>query len=212
MKAAHRRLGELSPVDPAGGAGHVEVDERAVAVEGHVFRAEGHCVRSHAAAGGRPASHDFRALTAGRSRRRRGACEAENAVSPGAPRQLVAGGGLPSPPPPGRPRRPPRHFLRRVAARTARDCAAGPQAAQHLRAGLAQNGADQEVPDDRDDRDVTFDALTPAHLEGAVALSRAEGSAQGLVPVGGGIAMVRGGAPAAAREFQTFALAAQALG
>ena len=37
-------------------------------------------------------------------------------------------------------------------------------------------------------------------------------AAQGLAPVGGGIAMVRGGAPAAAREFQTFALAAQALG
>ena len=37
-------------------------------------------------------------------------------------------------------------------------------------------------------------------------------AAQGLAPVGGGIAMVRGGAPAAAPEFQTFALAAQALG
>jgi hypothetical protein len=37
-------------------------------------------------------------------------------------------------------------------------------------------------------------------------------AAQGLAPVGGGIAMVRGGAPAAAPEFQSFALAAQALG
>ena len=37
-------------------------------------------------------------------------------------------------------------------------------------------------------------------------------AAQGLAPVGGGIAMVRSGAPAAAPEFQTFALAAQALG
>ena len=37
-------------------------------------------------------------------------------------------------------------------------------------------------------------------------------AAQGLAPVGGGIAMIRGGAPAAAPEFQTFALAAQALG
>jgi GNAT superfamily N-acetyltransferase len=36
-------------------------------------------------------------------------------------------------------------------------------------------------------------------------------AAQGLVPVGGGIAMVRGGAPSATREFQSFALAAQAL-
>ena len=37
-------------------------------------------------------------------------------------------------------------------------------------------------------------------------------AAQGLAPVGGGIAMIRGGAPAAASEFQSFALAAQALG
>jgi GNAT superfamily N-acetyltransferase len=37
-------------------------------------------------------------------------------------------------------------------------------------------------------------------------------AAQGLAPVGGGIAMIRGGAPAAAPEFQSFALAAQALG
>jgi len=37
-------------------------------------------------------------------------------------------------------------------------------------------------------------------------------AAQGLAPVGGGIAMTRGGAPVAATEFQTFALAAQALG
>jgi hypothetical protein len=37
-------------------------------------------------------------------------------------------------------------------------------------------------------------------------------AAQGLASVGGGIAMIRGEAPAAAREFQTFALAAQALG
>jgi hypothetical protein len=37
-------------------------------------------------------------------------------------------------------------------------------------------------------------------------------AAQGLAPVGGGIAMVWGGAPAAAPEFQSFALAAQALG
>jgi GNAT superfamily N-acetyltransferase len=37
-------------------------------------------------------------------------------------------------------------------------------------------------------------------------------AAQGLAPSGGGIAMVRGGAPAAAPEFQSFALAAQALG
>jgi GNAT superfamily N-acetyltransferase len=37
-------------------------------------------------------------------------------------------------------------------------------------------------------------------------------AAQGLAPVGGGIAMIRGRAPAAASEFQTFALAAQALG
>jgi hypothetical protein len=129
----------------------------------------------------------------------------------------------------------------------------------------------------------TLEALTPAHLDGAVALSRAEGwphrpedwalilglgrgiaaldgdrvigtamatpygpagtvgmivvardwrgrgaflrvdtpeasglgdwlAAQGLAPVGRGIAMVRGGAPTAAPEFQTFALAAQALG
>jgi len=36
-------------------------------------------------------------------------------------------------------------------------------------------------------------------------------AARGLAPVGGGIAMVRGGAPAAASEFQSFALAAQAL-
>ena len=37
-------------------------------------------------------------------------------------------------------------------------------------------------------------------------------AAQGLAPVGAGIAMIRGGAPAAASEFQSFALAAQALG
>ena len=37
-------------------------------------------------------------------------------------------------------------------------------------------------------------------------------AAQGLAQAGGGIAMIRGGAPAAAREFQSFALAAQALG
>jgi GNAT superfamily N-acetyltransferase len=37
-------------------------------------------------------------------------------------------------------------------------------------------------------------------------------AAQGLAPVGTGIAMVRGGAPAAASDLQTFALAAQALG
>ena len=37
-------------------------------------------------------------------------------------------------------------------------------------------------------------------------------AAQGLAPVGGGIAMIRGGAPTAALEFQSFALAAQALG
>ena len=37
-------------------------------------------------------------------------------------------------------------------------------------------------------------------------------AAQGLAPVGGGIAMIRGGAPTAAPEFQSFALAAQALG
>ncbi len=37
-------------------------------------------------------------------------------------------------------------------------------------------------------------------------------AAQGLAPVGGGIAMIRGGVPAAASEFQSFALAAQALG
>jgi GNAT superfamily N-acetyltransferase len=37
-------------------------------------------------------------------------------------------------------------------------------------------------------------------------------AARGLAPVGGGIAMIRGGAPAAASEFQSFALAAQALG
>jgi GNAT superfamily N-acetyltransferase len=37
-------------------------------------------------------------------------------------------------------------------------------------------------------------------------------AAQGLAPVGGGIAMTRGWAPAAASEFQSFALAAQALG
>ena len=37
-------------------------------------------------------------------------------------------------------------------------------------------------------------------------------AAQGLAPVGGGIAMTRGGAPAVAPEFQSFALAAQALG
>ena len=37
-------------------------------------------------------------------------------------------------------------------------------------------------------------------------------AAQGLAQVGGGIAMIRGGAPTAALEFQSFALAAQALG
>jgi hypothetical protein len=37
-------------------------------------------------------------------------------------------------------------------------------------------------------------------------------AAQGLAQVGGGIAMIRGGAPTAAPEFQSFALAAQALG
>ena len=37
-------------------------------------------------------------------------------------------------------------------------------------------------------------------------------AARGLAPVDGGIAMTRGGAPVAASEFQSFALAAQALG
>ena len=37
-------------------------------------------------------------------------------------------------------------------------------------------------------------------------------AAQGLAPVGGGTVMIRGGAPAAASEFQSFALAAPALG
>ena len=37
-------------------------------------------------------------------------------------------------------------------------------------------------------------------------------AAQGLARVGGGIAMIRGGAPTAALEFQSFALATQALG
>jgi hypothetical protein len=37
-------------------------------------------------------------------------------------------------------------------------------------------------------------------------------AARGLAPVDGGIAMARGGAPVAASEFQSFALAAQALG
>lgn len=37
-------------------------------------------------------------------------------------------------------------------------------------------------------------------------------AAQGLAQAGGGIAMIRGGAPTAALEFQSFALAAQALG
>ena len=67
-----------------------------------------------------------------------------------------------------------------------------------------------------------FDALTPAHLDGAVALSRVEGwphrrdasglAARGLAPVGDWIAMIRGDAPAPASKFHSFALAAQALG
>jgi GNAT superfamily N-acetyltransferase len=47
-------------------------------------------------------------------------------------------------------------------------------AAQHLRAGLAQNGTNQGGASMTETRIATLEVLTPAHVDGAVALSRAE--------------------------------------
>jgi hypothetical protein len=60
-------------------------------------------------------------------------------------------------------------------------------------------------------------ARTAQHLRPGPREKEASGlgdwlAARGLAPVGDGIAMIRGDAPAPASKFQSFALAAQALG
>jgi len=97
--------------------------------------------------------------------------------------------------------------------------------AQHLRPGPRENGAKLEVPDGRDDRyrelrraDARLsrrrrDALPPRASRAQEASGLGDWlAARGLAPVGDGIAMIRDDAPAPASKFQSFALAAQALG